>query len=151
MLRSTNVFGALAQFARFALGVLAAFIGLLRKKFARFLTRFRRKQNSDQSANSKSHQEEAYFGSSIIFRHGVLLSRLESSTGKSGRSNQGSYRRTLLVGNAVPTCLQLPVQGAADDDARPTGPLGNTTLGESVSTLADRELRDASEIAASSF
>ena len=56
-----KVLGAFAKFPRFALGVIAAFIGLLREKFARFFTRLWRKQNPYERSNSETHQEEAYF------------------------------------------------------------------------------------------
>src|ERR1700691_569539 len=53
-----NVLGAFAQFPRFALGVFAALIGLLREVFARFIARFRREQNSNQRPDAEANQKE---------------------------------------------------------------------------------------------
>src|SRR6267142_1079837 len=63
-----QVIGALTQFPRFTLSIIAPFIGLLGKKLASLLARLRRKQNSDQGSYAQADQKISYFGSDIV-RH----------------------------------------------------------------------------------
>ena len=74
---SSHVFGALPQFAGFALRVLFSFFRFLAQVFARFLTRFRCEENSHKRADSQAHKEVTDFRSGILC-HGCspLLAKL---------------------------------------------------------------------------
>src|SRR2546423_11356168 len=63
--------GAFAEFARFALRVVLAFIGFFREEFAGLVAGFRCEQNSNEGADTQADEKIGYFGTSVV-RHKYL-------------------------------------------------------------------------------